>query len=310
MKIALILLPPLLINAIGVRFDGQTSTWPHTVVVSSDSLQLRALIWLPEGRGPFPAILFCHGSGPTDPSRAQIIGPVFARHGYVFLYLFRRGDGLSASQGTFIGDLLQRERETKGDDAANQLQVRLLETDHLDDALAGLDYLRALPVVDARRLGVVGHSFGGSLTLLLAERDKSLRSAVDFAGGAVSWQRSSYLRKRLISAVRRLTTPIFFIHAANDFSITPGEVLNREMARLGKAHKVKVYPAVGQTADEGHNFIYLAIGNWEHDLFAFLDKHMKDQSRRAQPNNDMHRSRRAIHMISRDAARRPGDVER
>lgn len=291
MKVAIILLPSLLVHAVAVRVDSQTMTRPNTVVVQSGTLQLRALLWQPEGRGPFPAILFCHGSGPTDPSRAQIIGPVFAKHGYVLLYLFRRGDGLSAGQGTFIGELLDRERKTKGNDAADQLQVRLLETDQLDDALAGLDYLRALPVVDAHRIGVVGHSFGGSLTLLLAERDNSLRSAVDFAGGAVSWHRSSYLRKRLISAVRRLTTPILFIHAANDFSITPGEVLNTEMAHSGKAHELKVFPAVGRTADDGHNFIYLAIAIWEHDLFAFLEKHMNNQGRTAQPNNKMRRSR-------------------
>jgi dienelactone hydrolase len=293
MKVAFKLLLLLLIHAVSVRIVSQTIPRPHTVVVHSGTLQLRALIWQPEGRGPFPAILFCHGSGPTDPARAQIIGPVFAKHGYILLYLFRRGDGLSVSQGTFIGDLLDRERKTKGDDASNQLQVRLLETDQLNDALAGLDYLRVLPVVDARRIGVVGHSFGGSLTLLLAERDNSVRSAVDFAGGAASWQRSAYLRNRLISAVRRLKTPVFFIHASNDFSITPGEVLNKEMARLGKVHKLKVFPPVGQTADEGHNFIYLAVGSWEHDLFAFLDKHLKGQSQNAQPNNDMHRGRRA-----------------
>jgi dipeptidyl aminopeptidase/acylaminoacyl peptidase len=190
-----------------------------------------------------------------------------------------------------MGELLERERAAKGDDAANRLQMRLLETAQLDDALAGVRFLRALPGVDARRVAVVGHSFGGSLTLLLAERDKSLRAAIDFAGGAASWQRSSYLRTRLISAVSRLRTPVFFIHAANDFSVAPGEVLDATMARLGEIHRLKVFRACGHTADEGHNFVYLGLASWETDVFAFLDKYMRRYStkerRLSKPNQAM-----------------------
>jgi len=84
----------------------------RTVVVRNGSLELRARLWETEGRGPFPAVLFNHGSGQgtSTPSgrldqlnrerQAATLGPVFARHGYVFLFLFRRGAGPSAGQGT------------------------------------------------------------------------------------------------------------------------------------------------------------------------------------------------------------------
>jgi dipeptidyl aminopeptidase/acylaminoacyl peptidase len=109
--------------------------------------------------------------------------------------------------------------------------------------------------------------------MLLAERDPSIRAVINFAGGAGSWTRSAYLRERLISAARKLTTPVFYIHAANDYSTLPGEVLDAELARLDKPHRLKIFPACGVTVNEGHNLIYLSIATWERDVFAFLDEH-------------------------------------
>src|SRR4030095_1666434 len=102
-----------------------------TVVVRSGALHLRALLWQPSGKGPFPAVLFNHGRGltPQTPGRVEGItklARVFTNDGYVFMALFRRGEGLSADQGVFIGNLLERERVTNGDEAATRLQVQLL----------------------------------------------------------------------------------------------------------------------------------------------------------------------------------------
>jgi dienelactone hydrolase len=230
-------------------------------------------------------VLFNHGSWPTEarsgrPAReifaqAATLGPVFARHGYVFLFLFRRGAGLSAGQGTHVGDLLDKELAAHGQEARNQLQMRLLETDELSDALAGLTFLRALPEVDSRHVAVAGHSFGGSLTLLLAERDGALAAAVDFAGATISWDASPSLRARLLTAVGATTVPIFFIHAANDYSVAPGKALAAEMARLDKPHRIEIYPAFGTTASDGHNIVDLSVATWERDVFAFLDEYLR-----------------------------------
>jgi carboxymethylenebutenolidase len=277
----------LLMLALGLAFSGRaegaTSVGPVTVVVPSGSLKLRALMWRPQGRGPFPAVLFNHGSGHAsdiaagrgDQRHPELLGPVFARHGYVFLYLFRRGDGLSAGQGIPSGDLMDTALATNGQGARNQIQLRLLETDEMNDALAGLAFLRAVPEVEPHRVAVVGVSFGGSLTLLMAERDSTLCAIVAFATAGYSWERSPQLRARLTEAVGRVAVPIFFIHASNDYSVGPGKVLGAEMARLRKPYRVKIYAPVGQTADEGHNFIHLKVATWEPDVFAFLDKYLR-----------------------------------
>jgi dienelactone hydrolase len=129
--------------------------------------------------------------------------------------------------------------------------------------------------VDARRVAVVGHSFGGSLALLMAERDSTIAAVVDFSGGAYSWGISPQLRARLLDAVGRVRAPVFFIHAANDYSVAPANTLGAEMARLGKPHRVKIYPPVGRTVEEGHSFIHLRVGTWESDVFAFLNESMR-----------------------------------
>ena len=218
----------LLTSMFAIIAESRASEVPQTVEVRSGTLTLRALLWRPPGTGPFPAILLNHGSGRSREElqllgpyeqQANILGPVFARHGYVFLYLFRRGVGLSANQGISAVEVMNSEFAAHGQDARNTLQLRLLEDEEMSNALSGLAFLRALPEVDAREVATIGHSFGGSLTLLLAEREPNLRAVVIFSGAGYSWDRSAPLRARLLDAVAHVTAPIFFIHAANDFSL-------------------------------------------------------------------------------------------
>src|SRR5262245_22515878 len=99
-----------LLTGTDVAVERQLQLAPaETVVIHNGSVTLHALLWRPQGPGPFPAILLNHGSGRTHEDlerlgpyekQAETVGPVFASHGYVLLYLFRRGVGLSSDQGT------------------------------------------------------------------------------------------------------------------------------------------------------------------------------------------------------------------
>jgi pimeloyl-ACP methyl ester carboxylesterase len=260
-----------LASIVPVCASGQTLGAPQTVVIQNGTLALRALLWLPSGRGPFPAVLFNHGSGPsTDLNKPAILGAAFARHGYAFLYVFRRGAGLSGDQGTNSEDVMARAVAEGGQERRNEVQLQLLETE-LSDVVAGLTYLSSRSDVDRLRVSIGGHSFGGQLTLLLTAREPTVRAAIVFGAAAASWEPSPKLRERLLAAVRAIDVPVFFIHAANDFSISPGTVLAAEMKRLGKPHRVMIYPPVGQTPAEGHDFVHLGVSTWEPDVFAFLD---------------------------------------
>jgi len=263
---------------------GQSTGGPETVAVHSGPNILHALLWRPQGRGPFPAILLNHGSGRTREelkrlgpyeTQAKILGPVFARHGYVFLFLFRQGVGLSADQGTSAVDLMDSELAAHGQAARNEIQIQLLEDRELGDADAGLTFLRGLPEVDSRNVAVVGHSFGGSLTLLEAEQEPDLRTVVIFSVAGYSWDRSPELRTRLLNAMAHIRAPAFFIHAANDYSINSGKALDARLEQLGKPHRLKIYPPFGHTPDDGHSFALFGVSIWEGDVFEFLDEHMR-----------------------------------
>jgi dienelactone hydrolase len=252
---------------------------PDTLIVRSGGLALRALLWRPIGRGPFPAVLFNHGSyGSADllpPADPNAVGPVFASHGYVFMFPFRRGIGLSGDQGTADGDLMDSAMASYGPALRNQVQLGLLEGEELTETLAALEVLRRQPEVNRHLVAVAGHSFGGSLALLMAERDSTLRAVLVFAGAAASWDRSPSLRARLRAAVARTVARIFLVYAANDYSITPGRELAAELGRLGRPYQLKIYPATGGTARDGHNMVYRRVRAWEHDVFAFLDASLK-----------------------------------
>jgi dienelactone hydrolase len=135
---------------------------------------------------------------------------------------------------------------------------------------------RTQPVVDAQRIAVAGHSFGAQLSLLLAEREPKVRAAVLFGMAASSWKTSPKLQERLQLVVRQMECRVFFIHAENDFSVTPGKTLAAEMTTLGKPNILKIYPAFGRNSVEGHNFVYQGIATWQTDVFAFLDDRMRN----------------------------------
>ena len=274
----------VLAAALATTASGQSTGGPETVVVHNGPITLHALLWRPQGRGPFPAILLNHGSGRTREElkqlgpyegQAETLGPVFARHGYVFLFPFRQGVGLSADQGMSAVNLMNSELAAHGQDARNALQLRLLENRELSDAAAALAFLRGLPEVDARNVAIVAHSFGGSLTIIQAEKEPNLRAVVIFSGAGYSWDRSPELRARLLTAVTHIQAPVFFIHAANDYPVHPGQALDSRLEQLGKPHSLKIYPPIGRTPDDGHNFPFIGVSIWEPDVFAFLDKEMR-----------------------------------
>jgi carboxymethylenebutenolidase len=259
---------------------------PQTVEIQSGGLRLKGFLWKPQGPGPFPAVVFNHGRSDAPQQHtaqlaltleraAEVLGPVFVRHGFVFLFPFRRGEGPSAGQGQFIGDLLQQEETAKGAEGRRHLQMVLMTTDHLQDARAALSLLRMLPYVDGSRIAVAGHSFGGQLTLLEASRDSAIRAAVTFGAAAGSWEGSPEVRDLLLEVVPRLAMPVMLIQAANDYSLAPGEAMDQTLSRLSKSHVRKVYPAFGQTQVDGHNFFYYDVARWEQDVFAFLDANVK-----------------------------------
>ena len=71
----------------------------------SEGKTLHGLLYKPAGRGPFPAVLYNHGSAPglLNNEAFERIAPVFVADGWVFFAPYRRGQGLSSDAGQYIG---------------------------------------------------------------------------------------------------------------------------------------------------------------------------------------------------------------
>src|SRR5256886_8513080 len=131
----------------------------ETVTFPSGEITLHGVLYKPEGTGTFPAVIYNHGSAPGMMSKEAFaaLGPVFASHGWVFFGPYRRGQGLSASAGPYIGDQIAAAEKAGGVSAAAATMGRLLETDHLDDQFAALAWLRKQSFVQPSRIAVAGN---------------------------------------------------------------------------------------------------------------------------------------------------------
>jgi dienelactone hydrolase len=79
---------------------------PAHVSFPSGTATLGGTVYKPQGAGPFPALLYNHGSAPgsLNDLAFEQLGPLFAGHGWILFAPYRRGQGLSAAAGPYAVD--------------------------------------------------------------------------------------------------------------------------------------------------------------------------------------------------------------
>lgn len=131
------------------------------ITFGSDKAELQGTIWLPPGKGPFPAIALVP-AGPLGRTAPATFTNFFLSQGFAVLAYDRRPGHASF--------------ETLAADAA-----------------AAVDALRRRPEVDSRLVGLWGHSQGGWLALLAAATSSNVAFVINHAGMLVpAWQQESY----------------------------------------------------------------------------------------------------------------------
>ena len=255
----------LFIFCVGIA-SGQSG--PEEVVFGSSGLQLHGFLWRPSGEGPFPAILWNHGSEKMPGSQPKLAS-FYTQHSYVFFVPHRRGQG--RSPGRYIQSLVAEAPPSQR--AARMIE---LQDEEVSDVIAALSYLKSQSFVDANRIAISGCSYGGIQTLLAGEHDLGVLALVPFAPGAMSWDRNPEVSIRLRRAVDHAQSPVFLLQAENDYSVEPSRVLTKEARNKGKDFRSHVYPAFGTTHQDGHwAFCSTATNVWGNDVLAFLERATK-----------------------------------
>jgi carboxymethylenebutenolidase len=253
----------LIIFLIAASVVGAQETPPQNaklVSFPSSGATSYGFLYIPEGKGPFPAILWNHGSE-RRPGWQPELGAFYNSHGFVFFLPHRRGQG--KSPGSYIMDEI---RGGGGPTAAAQAQQQANK-----DVVAALNWLKTQPEVDPNRIAVTGCSFGGIQTLLTAEKGLGARAFVAFAPAAQSWGNGG-LDQLLENAVQHAQAPVFILQAKNDYSTRPAEILGKIATSRGG--QVKIYPAFGNSPQEGHwafATTSAGIALWGQDVLEFIE---------------------------------------
>ena len=118
---------------------------------------------LPSSEGPFPAVVYLHGSGPMTRAGFEPYAEAFARMGVASLFYDKRGTG--SSTGSWVSSSL--------DDLAG-------------DALAAIRHLRTDKRIDGNRIGFWAISQGGWIAPRAAAQSDDVAFMMVISGGGAT----------------------------------------------------------------------------------------------------------------------------
>lgn len=156
-----------------------------------DGVTIAGTLTLPEGDGPFPAVVMITGSGAQDRDEAimghqpfWVIADHLSRHGIAVLRADDRGIG-----------------GTSGSIPASTSENFAL------DALAGVAFLKTINRIDPAHVGVMGHSEGGIVGPMAAAQSGDVAFVIMLAGTGLPGSEILALQSRLLLEASAILTP-------------------------------------------------------------------------------------------------------
>lgn len=137
------------------------------LTIGEDQWKLPATLTLPNGNGPFPAVVLVHGSGANDRDDTKGGTKVFRD----------LAEGL-ASRGIAV---LRYEKRTQ---IYRSIKPANVDEETVTDAARAAALLRTQKEIDGRRVYVLGHGLGGYVAPRIAEEDGKLAGLILFAANA------------------------------------------------------------------------------------------------------------------------------
>jgi len=193
-----------------------------TVSYKSGDETVQAVLYTPQGKGPFPALIVIHEWwGLNDWVKEQ--ASKFADEGYVALAV----------------DLYRGKVATTPDEA-HEIMRGVPEDRAKRDLHAAFEFLASQPNVKKDRIGAIGWCMGGGYSLDVALQEPTLAADVINYGHLATDP----------DALKKIHAPILGLFGAQDRGIPPADVrkFGQTLDQIGKKIDIKIYD------DAGHGF--------------------------------------------------------
>ncbi|MBI1805899.1 MAG: dienelactone hydrolase family protein [Ignavibacteria bacterium] len=207
--------------------NGGKKVTVSTVHYASGKDSVSNYLCVPEGRGPFAAIIIIHEWwGLND-------------------WIKENAKNLAAQGYLTLAVDLYRGKSTESPDEAHELMRGLPEDRAVRDLVAASEFLKARSDVNKKMIGTVGWCMGGGYALVTALNVPDLASCVICYGRLVTDS----------SSIAKIPCPMLGIFGEEDRGITPQNVHEFEAAckTVGKRIDVKIYPGAGHAFMNPHN---------------------------------------------------------